>query len=299
MSKRIFFTVVVILTLFICGFNILHNDKAAEYNFNKPSIAHTLPAILHEVSGITYLNSNSIACVQDEKGIVFMYDFVQGRIIREFSFGEDGDYEGITKVGNKLYVLRSDGTLFEISEYESSNYKVKSYTTGIPAEDNEGLCYDQLNNRLLIACKSKIGKGSEYKDKRAIYSFDLKTKKLSKSPVFNFDLNIIYRFMEENAITVPTKSKKKSGKIESSLKFRTSAIAIHPISKKLYLLSAADYLLFIFNMDGSVEQIEKLNPVRFNKAEGITFLENGDMLISNEGESADPTLLLFNNKNNN
>lgn len=274
----------------------MNDDKTADYNFNNPSLAHTLPAILHEISGITYLNSTSIACVQDEKGIFFIYDFVNGKIIRQFSFGEDGDYEGIAKVGNKLYVLRSDGTLFEISEYESNNYKVKSYPTDIPAEDNEGLCYDEQNNRLLIACKSKIGKGSEYKDKRAIYGFDLKTKKLSKSPVFNFDLNIINSFMEENDIAGPTKTKKKSGKVEPNLKFRASAIAIHPISKKLYLISATDYLLFIFNMNGSVERIEQLNPGRFNKSEGITFLGNGNLLISNEGDNGNPTLLLFNYK---
>ena len=46
-------------------------------------------------------------------------------------------------------------------------------------------------------------------------------------------------------------------------------------------------------MNGDIEHIEQLNPTMFNKAEGITFYENGDMLITNEGQDKKPTLLFF------
>ncbi|MDP3444526.1 MAG: SdiA-regulated domain-containing protein [Ignavibacteria bacterium] len=296
MLKRIFtYSIFFILILFISGAKNI-NSKMTAYNFSKPDLSLVLPDILHEVSGITYINPTTIACVQDELGIIFLYDFTEGKIKRQLTFSEDGDYEGITKVGNRLYVLRSDGNLYEISDYESNIFKVKFYSTGISAKDNEGLCYDEQRNRLLIASKSNISKESEFKDKRVIYGFDLNSKKLYKSPAFYFDINVIYDFMIKNKIDIPTKTKKKSGNTEPNLKFRTSAIAINPISKKLFLLSATDHLLFIFNVDGKVEHIEQLNPKLFNKAEGITFLENGDLIISNEGENNKPTLLLFNYK---
>jgi uncharacterized protein YjiK len=292
MSKRIFALPIIIMSMLFFGGAInLNNNKMTAYNFSKPDLSLILPDILHEVSGITYINPTTIACVQDELGIIFIYDFVEGIIKRQLLFGDDGDYEGITKVGNSLYVLRSDGDLYEISDFESNKFKVKFYSTGISAKDNEGLCYDEQNNRLLIACKSNISKGSEFKDKRVIYGFDLNSKKLYKSPAFYFDIHVIYDFMIKNKIHIATKTKKKSGSTEPNLKFRTSAIAINPISKKLFLLSATDHLLFIFNVDGKVEHIEQLNPKLFNKAEGITFLENGDLIISNEGENNKPTLL--------
>ena len=297
MSKRIItLSIIIISTLFISGAKNINNKKMTAYNFSNPDLSLTLPDILHEVSGITYINPTTIACVQDELGIIFIYDFVEGKIKRQLTFGDDGDYEGIAKVSNNLYVLGSDGNLYEISDYKSNNFKVKFYSTGISAKDNEGLCYDEQNNRLLIASKSNISKGSEFKDKRAIYGFDLISKKLHKSPAFYFDINIIYDFMIKNKIDIPTKTKKKSGNTEPNLKFRTSAIAINPITKKLFLLSATDHLLFIFNGDGKVEHIEQLDPPLFNQAEGITFLENGDLLISNEGENKKPTLLRFNYK---
>lgn len=37
-------------------------------------------------------------------------------------------------------------------------------------------------------------------------------------------------------------------------------------------------------MKGNLEYIEQLDPIMFNKAEGITFYDNGDMLITNEGQ---------------
>lgn len=95
---------------------------------------------------------------------MFIYDFEDNKIKNQFTFHIDGDYEGITKVDNSIFILRSDGMLFEIANYLNPDTKISSYRTGIPANNNEGLCYDKDHNRL-IACKGKIGKGPEFKDK--------------------------------------------------------------------------------------------------------------------------------------
>lgn len=289
------------LILYSCGATDTNNEKTTGYNLTAPDVSFILPDTLREVSGLTYIDSTSFACIQDENGILFIYDVVKNEIKKQYTFNIDGDYEGITRVGKTIYVLRSDGTLFEISDYESKGFKLNSYVTGIPANNNEGLCYDQYNNRLLIACKGKIGKGPEFKDRRVIYGFDLQTKTLSKEPVFDFNLQTIKDFAVKKQIDLPTKERKKKGETvtEPFLKFRTSAICIHPVTKKLFLLSASDHLLFIFNMNGTTEHIEQLNPTMFNKAEGITFFENGDMLITNEGQDKKPTLLRFKYKKTN
>jgi uncharacterized protein YjiK len=86
---------------------------------------------------------------------------------------------------------------------------------------------------------------------------------------------------------------------EPFIKFGTSAIGIHPVTKKLFLLSASDYLLFIFNMKGDIEHIEQLNPTTFNKAEGITFYENGDMLITKTKDKTKNQLYYFSNTDKN
>lgn len=97
-------------------------------------------------------------------------------------------------------------------------------------------------------------------------------------------------------INFPKKQNKKGESTEQGLKFNTSEISIHPITQELFVLSATDHALFIFNKSGILEHIEQLNPLLFNKPEGLDFFENGDLLISNEGQAHQPTLLRFNYK---
>lgn len=271
------------------------DSKITGYDLVTPDKVLILPDTLREISGVTIIDSVTFACIQDENGILFVYDIQKNKIKKQYKFSIDGDYEGIAKVKDNMYVLRSDGVLFEIINYASRNFKLNTFKTGIPSINNEGLCYDEDNNRLLVACKGKIEKGAVYKDKRAIYGFDLKLKKLSSLPVFNIDVNEMKDFSVKNGIKLPLKTRKEKGVVvtEPFVKFRTSAICIHPFTKQLFLLSAADHMLFVFNKNGAVEHVEQLNPSLFNKAEGIAFQENGNMLITNEGQSKKPTVLYF------
>lgn len=264
------------------------------YDLEDPDTHRTLPSTLQEISGITQINADTFACVQDEKGIVFLIDVSSGNIIRQLPFFDDGDYEGIARVGDALFMLRSDGILFEIPNFRSPEYGHITYETGIPANNNEGLCYDAANNRLLIACKSNIGKGSELKNVRAIYAFDLATKKLSDFPVMEINIATLQAYATVHELEIPEKkSKHKEKKNTPDIKFRTSAIAIHPQNGRLYALSAIDHLLCILNQDGSVHSLIKLDETMFNKAEGISFADDNTMLITNEGQEKQPTLISF------
>ncbi|MCB0482375.1 MAG: hypothetical protein KDC83_13180 [Flavobacteriales bacterium] len=291
-----FIYALVLVAVVSCASSYSNHEKITGYNLLRPDNSFTLPDTLREISGLTDIDSATVACIQDENGIMFIYDVVQNKLTSQYPFGVDGDYEGISRVGSTMYILRSDGTLLEIADYKKAQSPISTYDTGIPANNNEGLCYDPAHKRLLIASKGKIGKGPAYKNKRVIYGFDLKSKKLSQEPAFEFDIEVIKTFAIQNNIGLPTKSRKKKGETvtEPILKFMTSAIAIHPISNQLFLLSASDYLLFVFNTNGEIEYIEKLHPEIFKKAEGITFLDNGDLLITNEGENGWATMLRFN-----
>ncbi len=254
------------------------------YNLSEPDKTMVLPMILKEVSGITLINSTSVACIQDENGTVFIFDMVRNEISEQIPFHSNGDYEGIARTDNAIYVLRSDGVLFQIPDHRSSGTLKKIFSVGIPPLDNEGLCYDKKNNRLLIVSKNNPGKDSENKGKHPLYGFDLRSEVLLGEPVFNFDLSAIIKFASVNNINSP----------ENNIGFRPSAIGIHPITNRLYVLSAVERMLFVFNMNGNIEYIEKLNPELFNMPEGIAFYDNGDLLISNEGRINPPTILKFN-----
>jgi hypothetical protein len=96
------------------------------YDFSKPIVKDILPASLQEISGLAIIDSTTIACIQDENGILFLYDTKNHKIKQQYIFGLNGDYEGITKVGELLYVLRSDGVLFELKNYSTKKNKCKN-----------------------------------------------------------------------------------------------------------------------------------------------------------------------------
>lgn len=297
MVKSVFNILAIVAFLILdCNPRSLMNESFTEYNLSSPDAVLILPDILHEISGITIIDSITVACIQDEHGIVFIYDIQKNEIKHQFNFHIKGDYEDIVRVGKTLYILRSDGALFEVSDFESENYHLDLFETGIPAKDNEGLCYDMDNDRLLIACKSKAGKGDENKDKRSIYSFDLATKTFSAKPAITFDVDALLKFALKNNIKLKTRKTKNDPVPEPVLKFRTSAISINPVTKKLFLISSEDHLLFIFDINGRIEHVEKLNHKMFIQPEGLTFTDTGDMLISNEGRDKSPTILRFDYK---
>ena len=64
-----------------------------EYNLNRPDKHTVLPDALHEVSDIAYLGDSTLACIQDEKGIIFLYDLKKNLVTHSYKFGKDGDYE--------------------------------------------------------------------------------------------------------------------------------------------------------------------------------------------------------------
>ncbi len=267
-------------------------DKTG-YNLTTPDKVYNLPPSLHEISGITTVDASSVACIQDEHGMVFIYDLNRNSITKQVAFGSDGDYEGIARVNKALYVLRSDEVLTEIVDFTSANSPKNAYDTGIPGKDAEGLCYDPKNNRLLISPKEISSDNPSNQATRHIYGFNLASKTLIKGTVMDFDIKKIEEFAVRNNIKVPMKGKKGEEKVPD-INMKISAIGIHPITYRLYAISGPERLLFVFNMNGTIDSMERLDKDLFAQPEGITFMENGDMLISNEGAKGIPTIVRFN-----
>jgi hypothetical protein len=136
------------------------NPVSTPFDFDHPSSITKLPQKLHEISGITFYKKNELACVQDEKGVIYFYDIKKDKLrkSKDISFSNDKDYEGIANVEDTLFVLCSNGDISEIDASNDSSYSL-TYNTFLSKHNNtEGLCYDKQSNRLLIACKADLKK---------------------------------------------------------------------------------------------------------------------------------------------
>lgn len=234
-----------------------------------------LPKQLTEISGLSNLDDQRFACVQDEAGTIFIYNIASASVEKEISFGGMGDYEGVAVVGQTIWVLRADGKLFEVSNINAPKPTVKEYNTHLTLkQDSEGLCYDKKNNRLLIAIK---GAEPESEDYKGIYGFDLASKKMDQQPVFKIDL--LNEILESNA------GKKKKGTINPS------GIAIHPVSGDMYITDGRNAKLLITDAAGLIKKLYQLDNNEFAQPEGIAFNSAGDLFIANEGTNQSGNIL--------
>lgn len=234
-----------------------------------------MPKQLTEISGLSYIDEQRFACVQDELGTIFIYNIASSSVEKEISFGGVGDYEGLAVVGETIWVLRADGKLFEVNNINAPKPTVKEYSTHLTLkQDSEGLCYDKENNRLLVAIK---GAELESEDYKGIYGFDLASKKMDQQPVFKIDL--LNEIFESNA------GKKKKGTINPS------GIAIHPVSGDMYITDGRNAKLLITDASGTIKKLYQLNNSEFAQPEGIAFNSAGDLFIANEGTNQSGNIL--------
>lgn len=59
-------------------------------------------------------NADVVYTIQDESGIVYVYDLKNRRMDHEIPFAGKGDFEDIANDGKQLYVLKSNGAVYSL-----------------------------------------------------------------------------------------------------------------------------------------------------------------------------------------
>jgi len=224
-----------------------------------------MPIVLEEISGISWMDNEHIACVEDEEAIIFIYNTKTSEIENQIVFGEDGDYEGIALAGKDAYVLRSDGVIFEVLDFQNDSLVINEYSTGMSKEyEWEGIAWDKNRNRLLLSIKDKADKES-----KPIYAFNLKTHIIEEKPAYEIKFNDpAFKILEQEL---------------NHQIIEPSEVAIHPLTGEVYVLEATNPKLLILNSNGSIKKLHVLREEQFGQPEGLTFDDEGNLYISNEG----------------
>ena len=266
------------------------------YKMDTPNKVFKLPNELVEISGLSISSSGKeLIAIQDEDGMIFSIDKKSGDVVDYFNFWKKGDYEGVEVVGSHIFVVKSTGTIYKIDFPNEANQNVEKFNFFLSKEnDVEGLCYDQKNNRLMLACKAKPGKEAKFKHKKGIYCLDLGNMELSKQPVYMVSLEEVQNYLDTKPII------RKLEKVmeffqpgEGGFTFAPSAIAIHPISGHIYITSAVGKLLLVMDTAGKILHIENLKKKLHAQPEGICFDKDGTLYIANEGKSGKGKILTF------
>ena len=251
-------------------------SDSSSFDFDRPSLSFVLPEELTEISGLGLLPDGRLATVQDEEGTLYILNRETGTVEARVPFGESGDYEGVEWIGDKGFVLLSDGTIIELSGSLDNLAVTATHETPLKRKnDAEGLGFDAQTGRLLIACKEDPGSGLDEDDERAVYAFDPATGEMDEEPVYTINL------------------KEVEDLVSDLNDFKPSAIAVHPSSGELYLLSASDRAIAILGSDGRLKTVRELSRDVFEQPEGLAFLSDGTLYISSEGQDGPGMLYEF------
>ena len=242
---------------------------AVPYALGAPDGVAELPAELDEVSALTMMPSGRLGAVQDEDGILYEIDPEAGVITGRQPFRGDGDYEGVEWVGESVWVLKSNGTLYDVHRgADGVSAETATHETPLRGRnDTEGLAWD--GERLLIACKENPGRGLD--DVRAIWAYDPATRELSAAPVAVLD----------------------RARVDGRASFKPSALAVHPGTGELYVLSSVRKALAVLTPAGELRAVVPLPGRLYRQPEGIVFAADGTLYIANEAAGARATLLRF------
>jgi uncharacterized protein YjiK len=271
-------------------------DVSLPYKLREPDETFKLSDKLKEISGITCYKKKYIVAVQDEKGKLFLINRKNGEIKKKITFSADGDYEDVVLVGDLLYAVRSDGVLFEISDWrDEDKITTKVLDTNLgEMNDTEGITYHAPSNALWVACKASGKIGEQEHGYRSVYQFELDTMAFDVEPVFTISRKQFKQYLKKIKGTEtydPLKREMKEAK--KDMPIRPAAIAIHPKSNDIYILSAVGNMLLVLNAGKEIRSISYLSPDQYEQPEGITFDKDANLYIASEGRKKKARLYRF------
>jgi uncharacterized protein YjiK len=255
-------------------------NSSFKYELSKPQKKWVLPDELKEISGNAWIDNDHLLVIEDLHPNLYLLSLDKdlGVIEKTIPFETTGnkkfDIEDVTIAGNDVYALWSHGVIFKIEDWQNKP-RTKEIPTFLDKKNNtEGICYDPVTHDLLIACKNESGLEDEKKSTRAIFELDMQTGKLKKDP---FILIQKKDFKEANG---------------DKLDFNPSAIAVHPVTHDIYIISTkGTKALARYNHNGQFLSVQMIDEEIMPQPEGICFSPDGILFISTEGKHGVPARL--------
>jgi uncharacterized protein YjiK len=183
-----------------------------------------------------------------------------------------GDFEGITVANGAVFMLASNGKLYEFQEgANGAHVAYKVHDTGLKAQcEFEGVAFDPAINALLLACKHVHDK--QIKDAIVIYRWSLAS-----------DSSRLTQMVVPAGDVLAANGWKKLSPSDITVDPRTgNYVLVASQEKALISITPAGALVFARPLPGSHPQ-----------AEGVAITKDGILVVSDEGGGGSGIITLY------
>jgi uncharacterized protein YjiK len=239
-----------------------------------PIAVWVLPAELAEISGLATLPDGLLLAHDDELGRVGVLDPRKGSLLRRFTLGSRvrDDFEGITLVGDTVYMATSNGVLYRFRVGDDGAevpHEIRDTNLGKECEF-EGVTYDPTASALVLVCKNV--RIQEFKDHVLLYRVSLTD--VSAPPV---------------PLAIPL-SQAVAGNDWDSL--HPSDITVDPTTGNYIVIASQERAFLELTPAGAVVRAEAL-PKRHKQPEGVAITDDGLLIISDEARKGFASITLY------
>jgi len=237
------------------------------YLSHPPDHQFFLPQGLSEISGLAVASPNTVYAHNDEHAIVYEIDLGTGKALKAFALGKPtvkGDFEDIAVRGGNVYLLASDGHLYEapIGEHRQ-RVRYNVYDTGVGTHcETEGLSTGPQDGDFLILCKKPYD--NELKDRLVMYLWNLRDRSPVSAPWLNVSLDGLVQPLDQ-------------------ANFHPSAFYWRRDRGSFMIVSAKGHSAIEIDEQGKLIDRVKLNKEDHPQSEGLTIMPDGRLVLSDEG----------------
>ncbi|MDE3260114.1 MAG: hypothetical protein OYM47_19960 [Gemmatimonadota bacterium] len=250
------------------------------YTLDPETATHwKLPGELEEISGLAMTGDNRLLAHNDERAIIYEIDYRNGSIVKAFQLSDTnyptaGDFEGIAVTDDGIFLVTSNGRLYECREGNAGGSVLFNvYTTGVGRDcEIEGLAYDRTRRELILICKE--ARSPDMEGRLALCRWSIDDRRLDRAG--------------RTVIPVNDFSRHIKGK-----RFHPSGIERHPESGNYYIVAARQKSIAEISPDGRVLAVRKLPAKWHRQVEGITFAADGTLIVADEGAGKKGRLTLY------
>lgn len=242
---------------------------------SKPVAVWIMSPELREISGIALTADGRLLAHDDETAKIYLIDPRRGIILKSFTLGTGmrGDFESITIAGSDIYMLASNGTLFQFQEGAdgaSVPYSVVDLHLGNECEF-ESMVYQADSNWLVMPCKKATKKSLDHQ--LVIYRWKLSGPNADRVSM----------------ISIPFKQLIGANKWKA---LHPSDVTIDPTTGNFVMITSHEGALVEMTPTFQFVRAESL-PRGHNQPEGIAITPDSVMIISDEATRKPAALSLY------